>query len=115
MKYLAILKDSFREAIDTKVFYVMIGLSCLMLLVVASVSYEAIPIDDELRDAGRWSWALRFDFFAKRGLSHAPWPIPGGVRCSSIRGRLPEHDRSSFSRSGLQAIRRYRSDITVKS
>ena len=35
MKYLAILKDSLREAIDTKVFYVMVGLSLVVILFTA--------------------------------------------------------------------------------
>jgi ABC-type transport system involved in multi-copper enzyme maturation permease subunit len=39
MKPLAILKDSVREAMDAKVFYVMIGLSVLAILVVASISF----------------------------------------------------------------------------
>jgi hypothetical protein len=49
MKYLAILKDSLREAIDTKVFYVMVGLSFLVILAIASVGFEPIPADAGLR------------------------------------------------------------------
>jgi ABC-type transport system involved in multi-copper enzyme maturation permease subunit len=39
MKFLAILKDSLREAIDSKVFYVMIGLSALLTLITATLSF----------------------------------------------------------------------------
>jgi ABC-type transport system involved in multi-copper enzyme maturation permease subunit len=39
MKFLAILKDSLREAIDTKVFYVMVGLSLLITLIIFTVSF----------------------------------------------------------------------------
>jgi hypothetical protein len=39
MKYLAVLKDSLREAIDTKVFLVMVVISVLMTLVGASMSF----------------------------------------------------------------------------
>jgi ABC-type transport system involved in multi-copper enzyme maturation permease subunit len=46
MKYLAILKDSFREAIDTKVFYVMVALSCVLILVVSSASFTPRPATD---------------------------------------------------------------------
>ena len=46
MKYLALLKDSFREAIDTKVFYVMAGLSGLVILVVASLGFTPRPATD---------------------------------------------------------------------
>lgn len=59
MKYLAILKDSLLEALDTKVFYAMAGLSCLVLLVVASVSYQAVPVEDEIeRLAGNFNWLM---------------------------------------------------------
>jgi ABC-type transport system involved in multi-copper enzyme maturation permease subunit len=61
MKYLAILKDSFREAIDTKVFYVMVGLSLLVTLLAATLSFKprspekimqfmALPLFGELQD-----------------------------------------------------------------
>src|SRR5437879_231288 len=39
MKYLAILKDSLREALDTKVLYFMWGLSALVILFVAGMSF----------------------------------------------------------------------------
>src|SRR5438270_6449225 len=40
MKYFAILKDSFREAIDTKVFYVMVGMSLFLTLLTATLSFK---------------------------------------------------------------------------
>jgi ABC-type transport system involved in multi-copper enzyme maturation permease subunit len=42
MKYLAMLKDSLREAIDTKVFYVMVALSSVLILVFSSVSFRPL-------------------------------------------------------------------------
>jgi ABC-type transport system involved in multi-copper enzyme maturation permease subunit len=39
MKYLAILKDSFREAIDSKAIYVMMALSVLVILFVLTMSF----------------------------------------------------------------------------
>lgn len=42
MKFLAILKDSLREAIDTKVFYVMVGLSVVLTLLTATLSFRPI-------------------------------------------------------------------------
>lgn len=45
MKYLAILKDSVREAVDTKVLYFTVGLSLLVILVVASVSFVPEPAE----------------------------------------------------------------------
>jgi ABC-type transport system involved in multi-copper enzyme maturation permease subunit len=48
MKFLAILKDSLREAIDSKVFYVTVGMSCLLILLVGSVSFKPLPADEAL-------------------------------------------------------------------
>jgi ABC-type transport system involved in multi-copper enzyme maturation permease subunit len=45
MKYLAILKDSLREAIDNKVIFVMIGLSLLVTLFVFSLGFSPLPPD----------------------------------------------------------------------
>jgi ABC-type transport system involved in multi-copper enzyme maturation permease subunit len=50
MKFLAILKDSLREAIDCKVLYVMVGLSCLVTLVVLSLSFKPLPAENNMRD-----------------------------------------------------------------
>jgi ABC-type transport system involved in multi-copper enzyme maturation permease subunit len=49
VKLLAVLKDSFREAIDAKVFYVMIGLSALLIVLVGSVSFQPGPADKMMR------------------------------------------------------------------
>ena len=43
MRYLAILKDSVREAIDNKVIFVMIGLSLLVTLFVFSLGFTPLP------------------------------------------------------------------------
>ncbi len=43
MKYLAILKDSLREALDSKVLYVLLGLSLLITLFVATLSFRPLP------------------------------------------------------------------------
>ncbi len=40
MKFLAILKDSLREAIDTKVFYVMVALSAVLALLAFSFQFK---------------------------------------------------------------------------
>jgi ABC-type transport system involved in multi-copper enzyme maturation permease subunit len=43
MKFLAILKDSLREAVDYKIFYVMIGLSLLLAVLALSLSFTPVP------------------------------------------------------------------------
>jgi ABC-type transport system involved in multi-copper enzyme maturation permease subunit len=42
VKFLAILKDSLREAVDYKIFYVMIGLSLLLALLGLSMSFTPV-------------------------------------------------------------------------
>lgn len=43
MKFLAMLKDSVREAVDHKVLYVMVGLSVLLALLALSTAYTPVP------------------------------------------------------------------------
>jgi ABC-type transport system involved in multi-copper enzyme maturation permease subunit len=45
MKFYSILKDSFREALDAKVFYVMVGLSLFLTLLTATLSFKPGPAD----------------------------------------------------------------------
>jgi ABC-type transport system involved in multi-copper enzyme maturation permease subunit len=42
-QFLAILKDSFREAMDAKVIYVLLAMSGLLILFVATMSFEPAP------------------------------------------------------------------------
>jgi ABC-type transport system involved in multi-copper enzyme maturation permease subunit len=48
MKFWAILKDSVREAIDFKVFYVMVGLSVLLALLALSLGFT--PVEEGSRE-----------------------------------------------------------------
>lgn len=48
MKYLAILKDSFREALDTKVFYVLAAISLLVVIFIGSIGYTPAPADEAI-------------------------------------------------------------------
>ena len=49
MKYFAILKDSLREALDSTVLYVMIGLSTLVILFVATLSFRPLPAEKTMQ------------------------------------------------------------------
>jgi ABC-type transport system involved in multi-copper enzyme maturation permease subunit len=53
MKFLAILRDSTREAIDTKVFYVTLGLSAFLILLVASVSFRPLTVEEQAQQTAR--------------------------------------------------------------
>src|SRR5262245_43775573 len=49
MKYFAILKDSLREALDSKVLYFTGALSCLVILAVASISFRPEPAEQGMK------------------------------------------------------------------
>ncbi|MBA4067107.1 MAG: hypothetical protein C0501_26050 [Isosphaera sp.] len=48
MKFLTVLKDSYREAVDGKVFQAMVVLAGLFILFVASISYRPLTLEDGL-------------------------------------------------------------------
>jgi ABC-type transport system involved in multi-copper enzyme maturation permease subunit len=48
VKYLAILRDSFRESLDSKVLYVTWGLAALVILFVAGIKIRPITMKEEL-------------------------------------------------------------------
>lgn len=48
MKFLAMLRDSLRETLDVKLFYVMVGLSLLVVLLAASVTYKPVPMKQRI-------------------------------------------------------------------
>jgi hypothetical protein len=59
MKYFAILKDSFREAIDTKVMYFTLGLSILVVALIGSVRFRLVTAEEQFtRAAGTLNWVL---------------------------------------------------------
>jgi ABC-type transport system involved in multi-copper enzyme maturation permease subunit len=56
MKYLAILKDCLLEALDSKVLYVMLAVSVLVVLIVGSVSYHPINVEAEVQRGLAQPW-----------------------------------------------------------
>jgi ABC-type transport system involved in multi-copper enzyme maturation permease subunit len=56
MKFLALMKDSLREAVDSKVLYVTVGLSSLLILAVASVSFRPLTAKEEIQDNSYLTW-----------------------------------------------------------
>jgi hypothetical protein len=71
-QFIAILKDSFREAVDGFVIYVMLGLGLIMVILVGSVSYEPEAPEDALPEV-----LQQFNFvFPDRGKSRMPSAVP---------------------------------------
>jgi ABC-type transport system involved in multi-copper enzyme maturation permease subunit len=58
MKFFAILKDSLREAIDTKVFYVMVALSLLLALLALSFGFKPTPAGQQMMQVAVMSLGL---------------------------------------------------------
>src|SRR4051812_44289022 len=66
MKFLAILKDSLRETLDISLFYVMVGISLLTVLLVASISYEPVTVQRKLAfQTGALNSAIAFQLSAR--------------------------------------------------
>src|SRR5262249_35688896 len=78
MKLLAILKDSLREALDTKVLYVTVGLSLPVLLVLSSMYFRPVPVEEQL----------------KRGTELMTW-----VSGLGSQGRGPRYDILEFQQT----------------
>ncbi|HYH69563.1 MAG TPA: hypothetical protein VD866_33010, partial [Urbifossiella sp.] len=80
-QFVAILKDSFREAVDGFVIYLMLALSVLLVVLVASISYRpAAPSDALPRLLGGQGEFNRFAvIFPDRGKSPAPTGVPAQV------------------------------------
>jgi ABC-type transport system involved in multi-copper enzyme maturation permease subunit len=49
MKFLAILKDSLRETLDVKLFYVLVALSVVLILFVMSITYKPEPMETQVK------------------------------------------------------------------
>jgi len=49
MKFLSILKDSFREAMDGKIIYAMLVMALLFTILVASISFKPVSVEDHVR------------------------------------------------------------------
>lgn len=81
-QFVAILRDSFREAVDGFVIYLMLVLSALLIVLVGSISYRPAPASDALpRLFGTQPWEPnRFALiFPNRGKSTAPTGVPARV------------------------------------
>jgi ABC-type transport system involved in multi-copper enzyme maturation permease subunit len=120
MRFLAILKDSIREAIDTKVFYVTLGLSTFLLILVASVSFRPLTVEDEAQQTaqlfnmitkgfgGRGGNAADFqiEHFQRTGSEVEPWK--GSYQFDFV-ARLPEgaqHGKDPGDGLGKEQLKR---------
>lgn len=63
MKFLAVLKDSLREALDTWVFFVMVGFSLLAIIFIGHIAYRPVSVEEEARSKmALMNWGLQRTF-----------------------------------------------------
>src|SRR5438067_13440391 len=93
MKYLAILKDSLREAIDNKVIFVMIGLSLLVTLFVLTTSFTPLSAQKMMDQAVKGNM-LGFGQFDE-----------GGQERRGRRFWGPKNDLAEFSVRKVEVVR----------
>src|SRR5438128_368352 len=85
MKYLAILRDSIREAIDSKILYAALAVSALLVLLTASISFRPVSAEEQVNGfAVRMNWLMGrflrdraphygFEDFAETNVEAPPW------------------------------------------
>ena len=88
MKYLAILKDSLREALDSKVLYVLFALSTLSIIVVAMLSFKPLTAEKTMQQFfGHELWLSlnmrKLEHLEARG--GRPVPFDGSFRLVSVK------------------------------
>ncbi|CAN5346924.1 hypothetical protein BH10PLA2_BH10PLA2_32080 [soil metagenome] len=112
MKFLAILRDSLREAVDTKVFYMTLGLSTFLLLLVASVSFRPLTVEEEAQQTARLFNLVTsglvhrspnlpefsVEKFVQTGGATEPW---NGTYRFDFVARLPEGADATKAKDGL--------------
>src|SRR6185437_1849789 len=78
-QFIAILKDSFREAMDAKVIYVLLGLSILLMGVTATISYTPVEPNEAFTGI-----LTRFNtVFPDRGRAKIPLGLPPAMTYSA--------------------------------
>jgi ABC-type transport system involved in multi-copper enzyme maturation permease subunit len=103
-QFLAILKDSYREAVDGFVIYLMLGLGALMVLLVASISYEPQGPGDALPEV-----LNQFNFvFPDRGRSKMPVAVPPLLDYKASEAALAADGTISFALSAEYTEKAFR-------
>lgn len=67
MKYFAILKDSLREALDSKVLYVLMALSLVIILFVATLGFRPLPAEKTMEKIVDGTIVVFMDAFKPEG------------------------------------------------
>ena len=113
MKFLAFLRDSYREAVDGFVIYVMLGLSALVIVLAASLSFTPAEPDQAFADI-----AKKFPTaFQNRGASNEPVGYRAGTGLVTKYFGLPcEYTVSDVQRmdAGTGATGTYKLRLTAK-
>ena len=68
MRYIAILVDSFRQALDSKVLYFTFVLSFVTILIIASISYKPMSVKDQAQEVADY-FNMAFELQAQSDMS----------------------------------------------
>jgi ABC-type transport system involved in multi-copper enzyme maturation permease subunit len=96
MKFVAILKDSLREAFDAKVFYFLAGLSCVIILLTGSMSFQPVTVEGEVRlraEQMTWLFQQGARLMQEQGNKNRP---PDGVPKEDLSKHVPKVGISDF-------------------
>jgi ABC-type transport system involved in multi-copper enzyme maturation permease subunit len=105
MKFLAILKDSLREALDTWVFYVMVGISLLTILLIGHIAYRPVSVEEAARrNIAGMNWLLQRTFDrAKQGADKGNQADKGKKAEEVANGPPPAFDVEDFEQTNPDA------------
>jgi ABC-type transport system involved in multi-copper enzyme maturation permease subunit len=91
-QFFAILKDSFREAVDGFVIYLMLGMSALLIIAVASISYTPDAPGDGLERAMQQQFNI---IYPDRGASKLPTSVRDPKHFRAINYRVSEGTKNA--------------------
>jgi hypothetical protein len=118
MKLLAILKDSFRETLDARVFTILLALSVGVMVLFASLSFTPKPntdlrftLQESLKHDGGVMWVIRGIQFVDGPVDHPATPLrltisarhPTAAAAAEVRDDIPAA-RSHFERASAVSI-----------
>jgi ABC-type transport system involved in multi-copper enzyme maturation permease subunit len=105
MKYLAIFKDSFREAIDTKVFYVLAIMSLFVVILVGSISYTPVEADQAIKGIVE-DQAFHL-IYADKGKSMLPQPLLASLNVNNVKALTDDSEPSARDHSFELTVNEY--------
>lgn len=101
MKFLAVLKDSLREALDTWVFYVMVGFSLFAIIFIGHIAYRPVAVEEQARsNMASMNWVLQRTFEKAKKGAEKNKKIDKGKQAEAVaNGSPPSFDVVDFEQT----------------